>query len=97
MGAERAIILYIVHVLFFSSSRLYCGGSGAIEKVVVLLFVGVGLTVGNGQCIIGQSLLRKVQSLMIVTLVVSMVSRARKGGRKIVALLPCDHQTGACC
>jgi len=50
--AGRTSILHIVPMLFFSASRLYCGGGGASERLVVLLFVGVGSMVGNGWFII---------------------------------------------
>jgi len=51
---------------------------------VVLLFSGVGLVVGNGQCIVGQSSSRKDQSVMIVSSIVSWCPESEREGRRLL-------------
>ncbi len=76
-------IVHIACMLFFSLSRLYCGGGGAIKRLVVSLFVGVGLMVGNGQCVIGQSSLMRLRLVKIVTLVVSWFPGSGMEGERL--------------
>jgi len=47
---------------------------------VVSLLGGVGLMVGNGRCIIGQSSSRKDQSVMIVSSIVSWFPESEREG-----------------